>query len=305
MVQSMIINPYMFDKSPLLWWDSSDASTMFLERTGASATTPSTSTGLVGSWKSKGSLENVWAVANADGERPSRNSFYTVVFAAGKGLDAVIPTIPQPFTIIILGLTGAASSGYAIEGQAGTVAWGLIPTNRYTFYAGTDLAVAAYSVGTTYVQTSIIKGSQSKVRRNKSSWTTGNAGAASISTPLRFNMNGAGDKPWATQVAQRMIFSGELSDSEIRFWENKALSSSMANLSFYSSTAPGTSFTLSLDGNTITWNGGGWSPWTRLTGSTDSPVGFWRWAGAANPDWEFMSNGQLRMVGTYYSWEKL
>jgi hypothetical protein len=56
-----------------IWFDGSDASTMFQERTGASATTPSGVGDVVGSWKNKGSLGG-WATAPADDARPIRRS---------------------------------------------------------------------------------------------------------------------------------------------------------------------------------------------------------------------------------------
>lgn len=216
-------------------------------------------------------------MANADGERAGRNPPFTVYFDAGNGMDAIISTIPQPFTIVTIGLTGILSGGYAIEGQAGTVAWGMIPTNRNTFYAGTDLAIASGVVGAVYTQAATLAGALSRVRRNNCSWATGNAGTASLGSPMRFNMNGAGDKLWATQVGQRMVFEGVLSDEKIKYWENQCRV--LSSLQYYPSdifdgSTLDPQWTSNNQANMTLGMGNGYLLWTQATGAANDALAY-------------------------------
>jgi lysophospholipase L1-like esterase len=86
--------------SPFLWLDPSDLSTLFQERTGASATTPSVVDGPVGSMHDK-SANGIWLTAPSDSARPTlRNSglLYWLEFdGVDDRLDSSAFTYPQPW----------------------------------------------------------------------------------------------------------------------------------------------------------------------------------------------------------------
>jgi hypothetical protein len=203
---------------PLYWWDSTDETTMFVERTGASATTRSTVTAKVGTWKSKGSATPIYATTSTINAEPILQERY-VNFATNQWLTVGLPaSIPQPFTVVdLIRPVSSNDGGWAIHFQSGDVA--LLRKNAtnfpHTFFAGTDLDLfPSTGFGIDYTITAVGDGANSLLRRNTLQ-AVGNAGTQSLVTDVRFNRNSAANSAFSHRIHQRMIFGKKLTDAEI------------------------------------------------------------------------------------------
>lgn len=114
-----------------IWFDPSDLSTMFVERTGASATTPASVDGPVGSWRNKGVIGG-WATAPADDRRPTLRTdgtFYWLEFdgslTAGQGGELRLP-LPALDLATIEMYIGVEVASWA-SGQSGIVTFAPVP----------------------------------------------------------------------------------------------------------------------------------------------------------------------------------
>jgi hypothetical protein len=217
------------NSKPLYWWDSTDANTMFLERTGESATTQATVGGLVGTWRSKGTADPLYATCSADAERPTRQSLH-IQADVGKWLSApLLNSIPQPYTILALirpvsssdgGWVIHISSGATTGEEVALLRFNNTNLNRGCFFAGVDLInTAATTLGVDYYFSAVGQGVSSVYRRNGVA-VLGNAGTRPIVSRIDFNRNHLGTALYSQRIYQVMIFDKRLGDSEIVYYEN-------------------------------------------------------------------------------------
>jgi hypothetical protein len=174
--------------SPYLWLDPSDLSTLFQERTGASATTPAGVDDPVGSMFDKGSAA-VWWVAPSDAARPilrSAGGLYWLEFdGVDAGLSATV-AVSQPFDRVSGWQLGASSDFFLIgEPGGGSNASLYQRSGELRIYSGAELTgLAAPASDTDFVATERHSGASSHVAIDNGAYQTGNAGtnAAAVLT---------------------------------------------------------------------------------------------------------------------------
>jgi hypothetical protein len=201
--------------SPYLWSDPSDLSTLFQERTGASATTPSVVDGVVGSMRDKGSAA-VWWTAPSDAARPIlRNSgvLYWLEFDGGDdGLSTTV-AVSQPFDRVSAWLLGATSDFFLIgEPGGGSNASLYQRSGELRIYSGTELTgLAAPSADTDFVATDRHNGASSRVAIDNGTYQTGNAGANAAAVLTIGGVDGV----FADALFYGLVQKGVFTDPEI------------------------------------------------------------------------------------------
>lgn len=201
--------------------DLTDPTSMFQERTGALATTPSGNNGPIGSLKDL-SPNNNWAVAPSDAGRALSRQGVAAPNSYGEwdGVDDSLQALfvaAQPITRISCFLLNSGSTGKRVFGSPATENLALFQQagdNFYAMYALTVLPIGDSILGTPVVITEQYNGASSRGRINGGAYVNGNAGAGGV-TGLRIGVDSTGTVFAAMRVYRSVQIARLLTDVEI------------------------------------------------------------------------------------------
>lgn len=169
-------------------YDLTNTATMFQERTGAAATTPSGANGPIGTLKDL-SPNNNYCIAPSDAARPlSRQGVGAPnVYGEWDGVDdalSIVFAVSVPFTRVASWRNIAAASDSRAFGDPGGGGGGLlyqpVAPATYAAYSGATLSLGASNLcspGEDVVVTAVYNGISSSVQKNVATEITGDVGA--------------------------------------------------------------------------------------------------------------------------------
>lgn len=196
-------------------YDPSNTATMFQERTGAGATTPSGVNGPIGTAKDL-SINNNYATTTLDASRPIlRNSgdlWWMEFDGSGDFLRSTF-ACPQPITQILAWRPITVGAAFrSILTSVSTNAQLFASSSIYNIYSGAVLAGPAIPDGTDNVVTTQYNGASSHFAVNNGPYTSGNAGS---SAPDGLQFTEGGGNAANMRVYFALSIGRLLTDSEI------------------------------------------------------------------------------------------
>jgi hypothetical protein len=164
-------------------YDLTNSATVFQERTGASATTPSGADGPIGTRKDL-SPNNNYATPSSDAARALWRAAGYAEYDGIDDLDTATFTIAQPITrISCIRPISTNPSGERIYAGAGGNVSAFRAAPNISLFSGTVLTGPAFPAdGTDFVLTERHSGATSRVAINNGAYVTGNAGTAGSTT---------------------------------------------------------------------------------------------------------------------------
>lgn len=196
-------------------YDPSDAATMFQERTGASATTPSGANGPIGTAKDL-SPNNNYATNSQDALRPTLRNSGALWWMEFDGTGDFIRSTfacPQPITQILAWRPVAVGSAFrSVVSSPSTNGMFYANSATYNIYSGAVLAGMAISDGSDNVITIQYNGLSSRFARDNGSYSSGNAGSLA---PDGFQLTESGGNAASMRVYFALSIGRLLSDPEI------------------------------------------------------------------------------------------
>ncbi len=173
-------------------YDLTNSATVFQERTGASATTPSGDVEPIGSLKDL-SPNNNYCVAPTDGQRPLWNS---AGYLSTDGVDDLLNalfTMNQTYCRVscIRINTHVSERIYSDGSGAGGGFLFNVSGDDIGIYAGSTLTIATQTAGSDFVITERYSGATSRGALNNGSYVTGDAGTGNASGITIANTNPA------------------------------------------------------------------------------------------------------------------
>jgi len=141
----------------------------------------------------------------------------TLTFAGTQQASTTIPTLPQPFSIVIL-VKPTDTSVARIILSNGSIAYGInrngTATPAYYMRFSSYGPYTQFGVGAWSLMQGVLNSTNSKVRSNNGGWATGDSGANGFPTQIVLGAPASGNQGWVGQIAFLAIYPRALTDSE-------------------------------------------------------------------------------------------